>query len=299
MRFVAVAFGLLAMTGCAQDSKWNFLRHSPDNARVAVENPTQAELVAYLNRNAQQIQSIECRMLSMDTRMGFQQFNIPGRMVCEKPRNFRLVAETLGSKEADIGSNPQEFWYYLKRNDPPLLVHCSYQDFEHGVRMPFPFQPEWVMEALGLAEYNPADRYVLTQSRKGFELVKEINYQGQRVQKVTVFSRTPSRVQVTDHILRDAKGNKICEAHIDEVANIGNVVLPRKIVLSYPAERLTIKLKLFDTPSDVVLNRPIDNEQSRDLFTRPVYNGVRTVDLANPYAATSDVRPAGGFLPQR
>ena len=98
MRFVPVALGLLAMTGCAQDSKWNFLRHSPDNTRVTVENPTQAELVAYLNRNAQQIQSIQCPMISMDTRMGFQQFNIPGKMVCEKPRNFRLVAETLGSQ---------------------------------------------------------------------------------------------------------------------------------------------------------------------------------------------------------
>jgi hypothetical protein len=299
MRFVAVALGLLAMTGCTSDSKWSFLRRSPDNARLAVENPTQAELVAYLNRNAQQIQSIQCPMISMDTRMGFQQFNIPGKMVCEKPRNFRLVAETLGSQEADIGSNPQEFWYYLKRNDPPMLVYCSYQDFERGVRMPFPFQPEWVMEALGLAEYNPADRYVLTQSRRGFELIKEINYQGERVQKVTVFSRAPSRVQVTDHILRDAKGKPICEAHIDEVANVGNVVLPRKIVLSYPAERLTIKLKLFDTPSDVVLNRPIDNEQARALFTRPSYNGVRTVDLANPYAASGELRPAGGFMPQR
>jgi len=299
MRFVAVGLGLLAVTGCAQDSKWNFLRRTPDNARVAIETPTQAELVAYLNRNAQQIQSIQCPMVSMDTHVGRQQFNIPGRMVCDKPRNFRLIAETLGSQEADIGSNPQEFWYYLKRNDPPVLVHCSYQDFETGVRLPFPFQPEWVMEALGLAEYNPADHYVLTQDAKTFALVKEINYQGQRVQKVTKFSRAPSRVQVTDHILLDAKGNPICKAHIDEIANVGNVVLPRKIVLSYPAEKLTIKLKLFDSPSDVVVNRPIDNEQTRALFTRPVYNGVRTVNLANPYAASSEVRPAGGFLPQR
>ena len=97
MRYVAVGLGLLAVTGCAQDSKWNFLRRTPDNARVAVENPTQAELVAYLNRNAQQIQSIQCSMISMDTRMNGTPFNIPGRMVCQKPLNFRLVAETLGS----------------------------------------------------------------------------------------------------------------------------------------------------------------------------------------------------------
>ena len=299
MRYVAVGLGLLAVTGCAQDSKWNFLRRTPDNARVAVENPTQAELVAYLNRNAQQIQSIKCPTLSMDTKMGMQQVNIAGKLFCEKPRNFRLVADALGSQEADIGSNSQEFWYYLKRNDPPMLVHCSYQDLENGVRTPFPFQPEWVMEALGMAEYNPADRYLLNPGQKTWELVKDTTQQGQRVQKVTVFSRVPSRIQVTDHILRDAKGNPICSAHIDEVANVGNVVLPRKVTLRYPSERLTIKLKLFDVPSDVTLNQPIDAEQASKLFTRPVYNGVRTVDLANPYAASSDVRPAGGFLPQR
>src|SRR5438445_8791844 len=118
MRRVLIAIGLLTLVGCA-DSKWNFLRQNQDNARLPVENPTQAQLVEYLNRNAQQIQSIQCSMISMDTRMNGTPFNIPGRMVCQKPLNFRLVAETLGSQEADIGSNSQEFWYYIKRNNPP------------------------------------------------------------------------------------------------------------------------------------------------------------------------------------
>src|SRR5207302_6733633 len=226
MRYVVLTLGLLAITGCA-DSKWNFLRqHGQENARLPVENPTQADLLAYLNRNAEQIQSIQCLMIAMDTRVGIHQFNVPGRMICQKPRYFRLIAELAGSSEADIGSNDQEFWYYVKRNDPPYLVHCSYRDLENGARTPFPFQPQWVMEALGMEIYDPADNYqVRVSNRNSFELVKEINHQGQRVQKVTVFSRAPSRVQVTDHILRDARGKDICRAHILEAANVNNVIM--------------------------------------------------------------------------
>jgi len=149
-----------------------------------------------------------------------------------------------------------------------MLVTCSYQDLANGARLPFPFQPEWVIEALGMAEYNPADNYRVVPVRNTYELINEVNYQGQRVQKVTVFSRG-RKMQVTDHLLRDARGGLICQAHIDDVANVGGVFVPKKITLHYPVEKLTIALKLFSNPRDVTINQPIDAEQSRALFTRP------------------------------
>jgi hypothetical protein len=297
MRYAAVGLAMVVLAGCA-DSKWNFLRNNQDSGRAGVDNPTQGDLLAYLNRNAQQVKSINCPIIAMDTRMGLQQFNVGGKMICEKPRNFRLKAEAFGATEADIGSNDNEFWYYLKRNDPPMLVTCSYQDLQNGARIPFPFQPEWVMEALGMAEYNSADNYRMIANRRNFELIKDLNYQGQRVQKVTLFNRDRSRIQVTEHQLRDARGKVICSAQISDVANVGGVVLPRKIIMHYQAEDLTIKLTLFSNVRDVVINQPIDGEQSRALFARPTYAGVQTVDLG-VLSGVSQVRPAGGFAPQR
>jgi hypothetical protein len=305
MRYLVLGLGVLFLSGCS-DSKWNFLRkenHTGD-ARLPLENPTTADLVAYMNRNSQQISSVQCNLMSLDCRYGIQEFSIPSMMVCQKPArpgagpNFRLVAKAVGSEEADIGSNEQEFWYWLKRNNPPYLVHCSYQDMAQGVKIPFPFQPEWVIEALGMGDYGSPENYRLSLGKSGrtYELIKETTVQGQRVQKVTVFNRQPSQAQVASHLLRDAHGSVICSARILETANVGGVLLPRKIVFSYPAEKIELKMKLFDSPRDVLLNQQFDAEQAQRLFTRPLLTGVQSYDLARGLdGATSQVRPAGGF----
>jgi hypothetical protein len=290
MRYLVIGLGVLFLSGCS-DSKWNFLRkenHTGD-ARLPLENPTAADLIAYMNRNAQQISSLRCDLISLDCKYGVQDFSIPGKMVCQKPTrpgagpNFRLVAETLGSQEADIGSNEQEFWYWLKRNNPPYLVHCAYQDMARGVKIPFPFQPEWVIEALGMGDYGSAENYRLVSDKKTYQLIQETTSQGQRVQKVTIFNRQPSQAQVAGHVLLDARGKLICSAKIVETANVSGVLVPRKIVFSYPAENIVLKLKLFDNPGDVLL-------------TRPLLTGVQSYDLARGLdGATSQVRPVGGF----
>ena len=49
MRYLVLGLGVLFLSGCS-DSKWNFLRkenHTGD-ARLPLENPTTADLVAYL-----------------------------------------------------------------------------------------------------------------------------------------------------------------------------------------------------------------------------------------------------------
>ena len=63
-------------------------------------------MVGYLNGNAQQIRSLECLSLNMDITHGIQQFNVPGRMICQKPRNFRMVAEMVGAtSEAGVATS--------------------------------------------------------------------------------------------------------------------------------------------------------------------------------------------------
>jgi hypothetical protein len=162
--------------------------------------------------------------------------------------------------------------------------------------MPFPFQPEWVIEALGMAEYNPAASYKLFPKGNTLELIHEaVNSQGQPVQKVIVFDRAGGRYSVRSHVLRDAGGKEICVAQITEARNINGVVIPKQIVLSYPAERLQLKMKLFDDPRDVVINKALDRDQAAWLFTRPSWNGVQTWNLATGPEA---VRPAGGALPR-
>jgi hypothetical protein len=283
--------GVLILAGCA-DTKWNFLRNRNDAPpAVAGQAPTAAQLVDYLNQNSQRIQSIQCTEMDLDCKADGQPFGLRAHMCCERPKSFRLNAEVLGKPAVDMGSNNQEFWYWISKAEPPYLVHCSYQDLaQGGVRMPFPFQPEWVLAALGMGEYGPAEQYQVRQRSAYLDLIQEtVNSQNQRVRKVTVFNRSRSPVQVQAYLLQDANGKEICSAYIQEVQNVGGAMLPRRIKLIWPEARLQLTMKL----EDVTINQP---RALPELYVRPVLANVQTYDLKRGLdGATTQLRQAGGY----
>jgi hypothetical protein len=306
---ILTAFSLLPFTCClagCENSKWSLLRNQKESARLPSDAPTAANLVGYLNQNAQRLQTLECRELDLDIKQKMQSWGLRGKMVCQQvparpdagpvhPANFRMIAESLGNRVVDLGSNEQEFWYWISKSDPPYLFHCSYQDMaKGGVRMPFPFQPEWVMEALGMAPSGPVDQFTVVPGQRGtLELVQQtVNSQGQPVKKVTVFNRQSAKVQVPAHMLRDARGREICAAYIQDVQVIQGATVPRKVVLRWPSEGLELTMRL----EEVTINRALDPEQATGLFSRPAMANVQTYDLARGLdAAAGGLRPAGGF----
>src|SRR5262249_45096578 len=133
------------------------------------ELPTAAQLTAFLNDNGGRMQSINVAYLDLDCYQGVQSFGLRGKLVAQKGRNLRLTAGAVGSQELDLGSNDQEFWFWVKRGEglkkgePSPQFYCSYRDLIEGkVRvMPVPFQPEWLMETLGMGPYGPAEKYTI------------------------------------------------------------------------------------------------------------------------------------------
>src|SRR5207245_11303738 len=163
---------------------------------------TSDQLFTVHNKNDRQIQTMTCNPIELDITQEIQQFHISGKLACQRPRYFRMQADVVARTEADIGSNDQEFWYWIKRGDP-YLIHCSYQDLANGVRIPFPFQPDWVMEALGMSEYetDPAAYRVLPSGRT-IQLVQSTrNLQGQPVRKLTEVNS--STLRVIGHVIQD------------------------------------------------------------------------------------------------
>jgi hypothetical protein len=274
-------------------SKWGFVRNTQDS-RIPIEKPTAAQLVEYLNRNAQQIQSLQCTDVDVDCKVNGQPFGMQAKMACQKNKNFRLIATALGNSQADMGSNDQEFWYWIAKGDP-YLIYCSYTDLSRGIRLPFPFQPEWVMEALGMAEHDPAGNYTLTAKGTTFELVQQsVSPQGQPVRRVTVFDNgRDARVRVRAHRLIDQQGKEICSAYINDAQSVGGAVLPTKMVLVWPSERMELKMKL----NNPTVNRLDPNSVGR-LFTRPTIAGVQAVDLARAMesGSVSQVGPASATI---
>jgi hypothetical protein len=294
MRFLPIAccFGAtLLLSGCA-DSKWGFLRKNNDTgvSAVGLGNPTAEQLVAYLGNNSRNIQSLQCSDVDMDIKMK-QSFGIQGWLVCQKPQNFRMRANAFGKEAADFGSNSQEFWYWISKGDP-YLVHCSYEALANGANVPFPFRPEWVMEALGMGDYSSATGYRIQSKGSKIELIQDTtSARGERVQKITVFNRARSNTQVTDHILRDAYGREICSAHIFEAQQVGGATVPRKIVFSWPSQDLKLTMRM----DDVQLNQQFDRERAQALFSRPVLTGVQGFDLGKRMLDGPPIQAASGY----
>jgi hypothetical protein len=284
---------LLPSIGCTPP--WSSTVNPANQGRYVSETPTAPQLVAQLNATAQRIQTLECRDVWIDAKQGHQPIGLPGVMICQKGKNFRMKGQVAGQPAVDIGSNDQEFWYWVSKNDPPYLFHCSYADMARGgVRLPFPFQPEWVMEALGMADRDPNGAFEpVKATRDTFELVqKTTGSQGQPVRKVTIFSRTQGLV-VMGHQLQDANGKEICTAQILErrYDQTNQVIVPRLVQLTWPAQQLTMKLRL----DDMRVNGTIDPDRAQAAFTRPQLKNITTYDLARgPDQPAGQVQRTGG-----
>jgi hypothetical protein len=291
-----LALGMVLVTGC------NTLPHRRDAApapavtKTALPTPEPAMLVRYLNDNSRKIQGLRADV-AMDCKQGGQSVGLDGTLACSWPRNFRLKAKALGQSAADIGSNDNEFWFWISKADPPYVYHCSYRDLNPAVRLPFPFQPDMVMAGLGLAEYDPNKSYRLRETPKYLELIEDsTSPQGQPVEKITVFNRmevrNPGEPQVVAHVLKDKQGHVIAQAvvHRVVVSRETGAVLPQHVSLSWPAERMEMEMRF----RDVQVVR-FDPERAAVLFQRTQLGNLTAYDLARRAVDGPGIQRAGGF----
>src|SRR5262249_16283240 len=175
----------------------------------------------------------------------------------ERPQNFRMKVTFGGKDEVDVGSNRQEFWFWIAKNPDKYQYFCSYKDLNEGKvkQMPLPIQPEWVMEALGLGPYGPADKYQIEPATRPNEptlrlVEKAKSPQGYPVRKVIVMNRKEVQAptpQVTAFLLLDdATGKEICSAHIHATVRdrTTGAILPYKMELRMPAQKMTMNMRL-------------------------------------------------------
>ena len=259
--------------------------------------PTSDELVSYLNREASRLQSIDTRDLSIDVRAQGTSVSLDsGSLLCQKPRYFKLVGKKFGSQEVLVGSNEERFWFYVKRDPSDALFHCSYTDFDGGaIDLPFPFEPEWVLEALGMGTLSPNSSYRVDEDKSTYRLIETTTLRGQKVRKVTVFHKGMARdnqPQVKARMMYDAKDRLICAATIKSVSRIpvdhgsqAFVTCPQVIKLEWPAQQTELILDLG--------RAKVNGQLAMESFQMPRL-GSKQVDLGRD-------RPTGrgGVVPAR
>ena len=290
---------LSVLVGC---NSWPGLRDRDTARNLPGETPSAQQLVAYLNNNGQRVQAIQCNQVSIDAKQGNQTApGLDGLMVCQKPRNFRLKAKVIGQPAVDIGSNNQEFWYWISKVEPvPYVFHCNYDELDKGnVRLPFPFHPDMIVSALGMGEYDPSKQYEVKVNQQNIELVEPVAvYQGKQVRKSTVFQRkaiSQGKYQVAGHILRDIQGREICNATVYEVQQNRETgaILPQRIKIVWPEEKMEMLLRLNDMQVTTVTPDRAERLFSRnDLSSLPGFDLARWApDQGTPIQRTRGVAP--------
>jgi hypothetical protein len=295
--FLLVAAVLCPSVGCEwMKNNWEKKDRPKDGGPLPPVAPDQ--LVNYLNERSARLQSLDYA----DARISARDHNTPvgalrGSLSASQPRNFRMTGTAVVGAKVDLGSNPEQFWVYFDAPTvKPMFVFASHTDFESGAaRLPggIPFEPDWVMQALGMATFPPNNQYTVTPDDKAHTytlswpavtpnkvpITKEIVFDGA--------AATGNRPQVLRHLIRDAKKKVICSAEIKTAQTIQTggldgpgrpmaVQYPTRVVLKWEEQKFEMDLEL----KNCEVNKPFTEEQSRRLFARPNVPGVPAIDMA-------------------
>jgi hypothetical protein len=273
--------------------------HSSPRPTSEVKPVTAEQLVGYLNTQASRLNSVTYGEARLVAREGVLSYTLRGNLAASQPRNFRMACQggAMGGK-VDLGSNPEQFWMYMEApTTRPVFVFASHRDFEDGrAKLPgnIPFEPDWVMQALGMTHFNPAlDYKASVQERDRTYLLSwpATTPTGQAIRKEIVFDADDAadpRPQVKKHLVRDTRGRVICSAEIKsartfpvgpadpQTQRVPIVKYPTHIVLRWEEQKFEMDLTL----DAAQVNQQLSEEQTRRLFSRPNIPGATPIDLA-------------------
>jgi hypothetical protein len=241
------------------------------------EVPTIEQVMEQVNgsRRIQQLQSSTIT-LKLDA-PGTPALN--ANLSIERPRRLRLQARVsrLMGNELDMGSNEQVFWLQTMRPQPTLF-YAQHQQFEQlTARKVLPVSPDWIIEALGLPEMNPADVHEGPIQRADglLEVRSQIGTVLGNTRRIMVLDRSGL---VREIVLYDAQGNLVAQAKQSEHENYPGVsyALPHHVQIRLlPAGEPEIN---FDIDVGFYLvNELMGNDPQR--WTMPDPAGLSVIDL--------------------
>jgi hypothetical protein len=245
------------------------------------------EFAAEHNRNAEAIQSLVARP-SIVAKMEKQRpVHVDGKMALERPRNFELSLSYWNDQKGDIGSNSEEFWYWVANKEQPYIYWCRYDELATS-DLPVTYQPDWIIDAMGLKSITK-DEVDAIRVRKGLEpgttvlSFPPVRDQGEPYMRELVVSDRDRRVQKL-LIFSEKPRGLIAEARLESYqAYPGDAAapsrttcyLPSKLRMDWKREQLVLDVTL----REVTVNQ-FDHARAAALFTEPERDGYKRKNLA-------------------
>ena len=250
----------------------------PENPlpRVLPPSPTLEQIIQVVNNNSGQIQSFVANGASISGE-GFP--TLRAVLAFERPRRLRLRADnTFTGPELDLGSNDELFWFWVRRSQPPAVYYARHEQFAAcPAQQNFPIRPEWLIEALGITQFDPSlpHQGPFPHGREQLE-VRTIRDTPQGSQtKVTIVDSV--RGCVLQQSIYDCRGHLLATS--DSLCHrrdpLSGLIMPTVVTVRSMAGQLSMRLDL----GLVEINRPATN--MAPYWTAPVYEGFPWVDLCS------------------
>ena len=294
-----VRAGILAIAivctlpGCAGFRGFGF-RHAVDPLAGAprprwAEDPQVEEIVDHLNRNVDKLQAWRANSV----RIRANNLPLSGTLAVERGRHLRLVVNSIAGNEVDMGSNDDLFWIWAKRMPPPEYVYCRHEHTE-AVRqaMGIPFEPEWLMQALGVSPLTTTDtKLEIEPTARQARLVQQVmSAHGHPLRKVILVDLP--RGVILEHSVYDYNGKPIAVARLDDhqLDKASGVVMPRRVKLDWPQSDMSLVMNL----GQIEVNPKGIPSQ---IWEMPKMNGYRVVDLGTTVRAGTRVADREANVP--
>jgi len=268
---------LLATAGCRGLRTWMQPQPGPQAPAVLPEEPNLSQVLSAVNQNSQRVQSY----YSPNARISASGLPaLRADIALQRPRNFRLRAQLavgFTGPEIDLGSNRHEFWFWVRRSQPPAVYYAAHDQYQaSAVRHLVPVDPDWLIDALGMPQFDAAAQHTGPRRlRDGRLEVRSVVHSptGELV-KITLVD--PVRAWVLEQHMYSADGKRIASAMADQFRYdpAHAVSLPGHIEVQLPTANLNLQIDA----GDFRINQPPGDPAQ--MFSRPSYDGYPEVNLA-------------------
>jgi hypothetical protein len=247
-----------------------------------------AEFVAEHNRNAERIDNLKARP-SVGIAGKRLRVRADGRLAMQRPRDFKLEMDSVRGKQADIGSNDEKFWFWVQNDEDKSIYWCNYSDLKSS-ELPITFQPDWIVEALGLKPITPEEAAEI-RVKEGPErgtttlIFPPIENKADTYTRVMVVANDTLRIKEYRILAGDrqtvlaqamVKGYKEHEVDSTKTTVASKCYLPDEIQFDWKKEGLALDVAI----QDVTINR-LDPAVASRIFEEPRIQGYTRQNLAN------------------
>ena len=293
-RLVLLALAALGLGGCAVLNR--SVPAPKAGPRPVAERALDLDaFIAEHNQNADLIQSLKAQP-TIAVRSKSRTVQADGKLGMIRPRNFKLELSAMGQTKANIGSNDQEFWFWVQNDDDRSIYWCNYDEVESSA-LAVTYQPDWILEALGLRPINPEEAAALrvrtTDNPKLSAVVfPPAKSRGQRYQRMMIVSNYTRRVKEYRIVPLDRPETTLARAMIasykdfdidkSESGAYRSCYLPENLKLEWTKDQLLLDVAL----KDVEVNQ-FDTSRAAAIFAEPVIPGYDRVNLADMPRSTA------------